>query len=338
MSHVSTTVKLGFILGVQQVAAKLGSVVPEQIDPHHRAFLQDAAAHEIPPPEDYISVGRAGLGTLGGITGTVIGGTAGALGSLPGHRMRGGLYGALGGAAVGGLAGYGGGEGLGLEWHQKDTDLVREARNRLENAAKLGTVEPIEHKSRSQREPFDFAADKKDELWREMDRETATTGEESGIGMPSAGGVDKNAGLSDGGYGDTEGPYAQGSFDANQHLVDRDKRLRSAIEEAFLSNENYDKSYGPESATTQPKLANTAFGIGGGLRPASLAPRNTAPRTTLPKPPQAPQVPKMTNVTDPRSDKPKGMNLQHSVQTNAYSSNGMESMSSPSMRFQGSPV
>ena len=200
-------------------------------------------------------------------------------------------------------------------------------------AAKLGTVSPIEHKARSSREPVDFALDKKDELWREMDREPSITGEESSLGMPSAGGINKNSSLQDGGYGDAEGSYGQGGLDANQHLVDRDKRIRSAIEEAFLSNENYDKSYGPESATTQPKLGTAAMGIGSALKPLSLT-----PRTTMPKPPQAPQMPKMTNVTDPRSDKPQGMNLQHSVQTNAYGSNGMESISSPAMRYQGSPV
>jgi len=142
----------------------------------------------------------------------------------------------------------------------------------------------------------------------------------------------KQAGLSDGGYGDQEGPYAQGGFDANQHLPDRNKRIRSALEEAFRSNENYDQSYGPESATTQPKLG--ALGPGGNLRSAMTSMNPMKPATIQP-----PKPPKIQGGIDSRTPSlTKGHNLQHGVQEQTYSGNAAQSIASPEARYQGSPV
>lgn len=200
---------------------------------------------------------------------------------------------------------------------------------------KLGMVAPKTHAPRTAREVVNFSAHKMPELWREIDAEPAITGEESSLGMTSAGGVNKNGALEDGGYGDAEGPYAVGSFDANQVLPTRYQRLLSAIQEAFRSNEDYDQSYAPEAAVTQPhgaKLGTAAMGIGSALKPLSLTPRNTQQLSALPK------LPKLKNVTDPRADKPPNMNLQHGIQTNAYADNTMQSIGSPNTRFTGSPI
>lgn len=59
---------------------------------------------------------------------------------------------------------------------------------------KLGTVAgPIAHAQRESANEFDFAQNKSEDLWKEMDEEPAMTGEESGVGMPSAGGINKTS-------------------------------------------------------------------------------------------------------------------------------------------------
>lgn len=95
----------------------------------------------------------------------------------------------------------------------------------------------------------DFAANMKQDIWKNFDDRAFSTGEESGIGMPSPA---KVASENDGGYGDPTGGYSVGGFDANQNLVDRDKRINDALTAAFETNRLLDQSYGPEAAITQP--------------------------------------------------------------------------------------
>lgn len=115
---------------------------------------------------------------------------------------------------------------------------------------KLGTVAgPIAHAARVSRNEFDFSQDKADDLWREIDSEPAVTGEESGLGMPSAGGANKTA------ADDYASSSAEtfGSFDHNAPKPHRDHILSSAMQQAFKANDEYDKSYGMgEPALTQP--------------------------------------------------------------------------------------
>lgn len=167
---------------------------------------------------------------------------------------------------------------------------------------KLGAVAgPIAHALREDREEFDFSQDKSEDLWREMDQEPDVTGEESSLGMPSAGGINKNS--SDNSvfhssaairkkyplhkrsqntapYGDLLGKQAAddyaassgddyGSFDHNAPKPQREQILSSAIEEAFKANEDYDQSYGMgEPAMTQPH--GSKYAAGSKLHKASL--------------------------------------------------------------------
>jgi len=74
------------------------------------------------------------------------------------------------------------------------------------------------------------------------------------------------------GYGSSVGTYDIGGSDANQHLADRNKRLSDAMQNAFTANEQYDQSYAPEAASTQPygpKLAAAAMRIAAPKPPGS---------------------------------------------------------------------
>ncbi len=95
----------------------------------------------------------------------------------------------------------------------------------------------------------DYNANMKQDIWKSMDDETFTTGEESGQGMPSP---SKTANENDGAYGTAQGTYDVGGFDANRLLVDRDKRISDANMLAFAANRDMDQSFGPEAAMTQP--------------------------------------------------------------------------------------
>jgi len=100
---------------------------------------------------------------------------------------------------------------------------------------------------------------KKQDFWKSIDDEPSVTGNESGIGMPSAPKTGSELG-----YGSSVGTYDIGGSDANQHLPDRNKRLSDAMQNAFTANEQYDQSYAPEAASTQPygpKLAAAAMRI-----------------------------------------------------------------------------
>jgi len=255
---------------------------------------------------------------------------------------------------------------------------------------KLATVAgPIAYAPRHTREPEDYTANKRQDLWAEFDQDPSQTGEESSLGMPSAGGADKTASITallaqqlkkveskekikglpkpkpvttanalkkvadsgDTGYGyQGHGSYPQGGFDADQPRPDRFKRMSSAMREAFNANEDYDQSYSDESALTQPhgaKYAAGGMGLGGissGLPSSSTSMMGI---TGAPKPPQAPRMPqapklpgmgKVPNVTDPRSDKPPGMNLQHSLQTQVSAADSQSGFGSPQRRMMGSSI
>lgn len=97
-------------------------------------------------------------------------------------------------------------------------------------------------------------------LWKSVDEEPVVTGNESGLGMPSAPKTGAELGYSN----NHTGTYAIGGSDASQDLPDRNKRLSDAIQNAFRSNEQYDQSYAPEAAFTQPhgpKMAAMARAI-----------------------------------------------------------------------------
>jgi hypothetical protein len=124
---------------------------------------------------------------------------------------------------------------------------------------KLGTVAgPIAHKARNNTSNpgYDYTANKRQDLWAEFDQEPRQTGEESSLGMPSAGGINKAAGLADGDYANQPGQVAEGGFDANRGKPHKDRILSSAIEEAFRANENYDQSYAPETPFTMFELTS----------------------------------------------------------------------------------
>lgn len=239
------------------------------------------------------------------------------------------------------------------------------ARQKLATAAG-----PIAYAPRSSQSHLDNRADERDDLWAEFDQEDKMTGEESALGMPSAGGIAKTADSGDTGYGyQGHGSYAQGGFDANQPRPDRYKRMSSAMQEAFEANENYDKSYADEPAITQPhgskyagaiaalsaalksdkkkkkppnkplelKGTKLAISLGGGSLGSSLGTGLPSSSTQMMSPTQAPK-PKPINATDPRADKPPGMNLQHGVQTSVSAADSEANFASPMRRQQGMSV
>jgi len=211
---------------------------------------------------------------------------------------------------------------------------------------KLATVAgPIAHGGGA----GDARANEKQELWAEFDREPFQTGEESGIGMPSAGGINKTADSGDG-VSSHDAGYCEGGYDHDAADPNRFKRMSSAMSEAFNANEDYDQSYAPETPVTQPhgsKYAAGGMGLGGissGLPSSSTSMMGVA---GAPKPPQAPQMPqapklpgmgKNPSITDPRGDKPPGMNLQHSLQTSMSTADSAAGFGSPQRRAMGGSI
>lgn len=211
---------------------------------------------------------------------------------------------------------------------------------------KLGTeAGPIAYAPSADRSTI---SDKNMQLtWLDADREPATTGEESGIGMPSA--PPKTAGMADGGYSQfSDGEYGSGSVDANKDKVDAEQRKSNSVDRAFTVNQNIDSSTGPEPATTFPhgsKYASalkaaalgSAMGMGGSLRSAGLGSSKSMMGTgglgntgiAAPKPMVA---------RDPRVDKPPGMNLQQGVQTASAISDMGTSIGSRFRRMDGNPM
>jgi hypothetical protein len=133
---------------------------------------------------------------------------------------------------------------------------------RLRALVKIGMVSdvgPIAYASSRSRDSDLGVENKKQDFWKSIDDEPSITGNESGIGMPSAPKTGSELG-----YGSSVGTYDIGGSDANQHLSDRDKRLSDAMQNAFTANTQYDQSYAPEAASTQPygpKLAAAAMRI-----------------------------------------------------------------------------
>jgi hypothetical protein len=235
--------------------------------------------------------------------------------------------------------------------------------------------------------PGDARANEKQELWAEFDREPFQTGEESGLGMPTAGGVNKAAGITalltqqfnrdnkkrkpksqvkpynvpykkiaalktadsgDGTYGHDAG-YGEGGYDHDAADPNRFKHMSSAMQRAFEANEDYDQSYSDEPALTQPHGSKYAAGMGLGGMTSGMPSSSTSMMGVAgaPKPPQAPQMPqapklpgvgKAPSAVDPRGDKPPGMNLQHSLQTNVSSADSAAGFGSPQRRAMGSSI
>jgi hypothetical protein len=109
----------------------------------------------------------------------------------------------------------------------------------------------------------------------------------------------------------------------------------SAIEEAFDTNESLDSSSCSEPAMTQPHGPKTAnapnpFNVGRSLQSSIKAPRNAFNQ-------MAPKMPSMPKVTDIRSNKPPGMNLQHDLATTATNIDTSLSWGSPQKRMEGFP-
>lgn len=238
--------------------------------------------------------------------------------------------------------------------------LLKFAYLRGVNAAqqKLGTASggiPYSPRNSSRNPQFDYTANKRNDLWSEFDQSTLTTGEESSLGMPSPGGANKTGGVEDGQYSMHDGPYAQGGFDHNLGKPDelRDQILSSAIEEAFQANQDYDVSYGPESAMTQPhgssfdasKLAAPATTMGMG---ASLTPSTTTgvPSASSmmggalkpPKVPGAPQMPSPPKPQDSRLGKGPGAGLQQGLASSIGAADSASNFASPQKRLIGSVV
>jgi len=193
---------------------------------------------------------------------------------------------------------------------------------------KLGTVAgPIGHATRESRNEFDFSQDKAEDLWREMDQEPAVTGEESGLGMPSAGGIGKNAADD---YASSS-PDTFGSFDHNAPKPQRDHILSSAIDGAFKANEDYDQSYGMgEPALTQPhgsKHANNP--LAGGSAPIGLGAPSSAPGTQMSQGIKPPGIPKI---------KAPGANIVSDVHQNSTALLSSNAIASPGTRALGSPL
>lgn len=146
---------------------------------------------------------------------------------------------------------------------------------------------------------------KKDDLWREFDSRTFTTGEESALGSPSPPKVASDD------YSTTAPEGAVGGRDANADSPLRSDIIRSAINESFRRNEIWDPSQGPEPAMTQPygsektALANPFPGNGGqGLGGAGLSMGAGAAGLRPPTPPTPPPALKPPN---PMAARPGGL-------------------------------
>lgn len=236
---------------------------------------------------------------------------------------------------------------LKLAYAYGQTDALDKLAVRLSDSA--GTI-PYKVQSEQLGENFDFRADEQEELWDEIDRTDITTGEESSLGMPSPG---KTAGLQDGGFGSHEGSYAQGGMDETQDMPpDKKERIISSdIEQAFLSNEEYDKSYAPEPPITQPhggadvskqafdnfdptKIAAPAstMGLGASLKPPNPMSQNTQ---NISNPNNSPQK---LNQKDPNQDLPMSAKLQQGITDNVNRANINASVNSPQQRLSGNVV
>jgi hypothetical protein len=125
-----------------------------------------------------------------------------------------------------------------------------------------------------------YSDNKKQLLWKNTDDEPFVTGDESGVGMPSP---NKEASENDGGYGQGDGPYAAGSFDANREYPDHEQRNRDSIARAFETNRLSDQSFAPEAAMTQPHGPKLAFPVGMGARGISGTVKTPGNLMKLPK-------------------------------------------------------
>jgi hypothetical protein len=111
-----------------------------------------------------------------------------------------------------------------------------------------------------------FSANKRQDIWSEVDSTPiAMSGEESAQGMPSA---PKSASYT--------GVVAQGSGDGFRGDPERKNKFEDGVRRAFQSNADIDNSTTSEPGFASPKLANSFFNIGKGLRPSSLGPRSTS--------------------------------------------------------------
>ena len=194
---------------------------------------------------------------------------------------------------------------------------------------KLGTeAGPIAHALRSERAEFDFSQDKSEGLWREMDEEPAVTGEESALGMPSAGGANKSAADDYAASTTLDGDF--GASDHNAFKPQKDQIISSAIDGAFRSNEEHDKSYGMgEPPTTQPHGSKYALSnpLSGGSSKVSFGAMPKGPG--MPKMPTLPKIPQV---------KAPGVNIMSELKTNSNALLSSNSIMSGGTRAMGSPL
>jgi len=189
---------------------------------------------------------------------------------------------------------------------------------------------------------------KRDLLWKEFDDTPFQTGEESGLGQPSA---PAKCGSDD--YGLSRLEMGQGGQDANQGLPQHGLISASAIQGAFDANRKYDEGYAPEPPTTNPhggeKTADNPFAGSAGLGmsnmiPPSLKPPNpmrgagTGPKTLsgvkMPTPFKAPQVQDATVGLG----MPPGNAAQQGLKQQAQPAGALASMAAPNTRMMGNPL
>lgn len=212
-------------------------------------------------------------------------------------------------------------------------DLKRRAG---QNAAflKVGTAPgTIDYAPRKDSEPFDNAANEQEETWMAFDRRSGTAQDASTLGLPIGGDV-KAASATGDTYSSADPGVADGGVDAtaSKPFDYRQQYQSSAISDAFRSNENYDPSSAMDPPMTQPQGSKTATIMGAGTNFSSIS---------APKPPSIPaagKMPKVPSITDPRADKPPGMNLQHSVTTKVDEADSAANYASPQKRLMGSAL
>lgn len=205
-----------------------------------------------------------------------------------------------------------------------------------QNAAflKLGTAPgTIAYAPRKESESFNHAADEQEETWQAFDRRPGQFQDASTLGLPIGGDV-KAASATGDTYSSYDPGIANGGVDATAvKPFDYKQQYRSSgIEEAFRSNEKYDPSSAMDPPMTQPHGSKTATIMGAGSSSSTIS---------APKPPSIPAAnkpPKVPSITDPRADKPPGMNLQHSVSTKVDEADSAANYASPQKRLMGSAL
>lgn len=196
--------------------------------------------------------------------------------------------------------------------HATLTAKLSYVKGSFDAATKLGVEAVPFIRTKLRDTEVDLGADKRmQECWLDIDNEPKQTGEESSLSLPNkTGSITTDA---------TRGMPAD----------KRNRYLESAIEEAFQANEDIDNSTCPEPAGKT--AGDNPYSVGSSLRSSIKAPSMAFNQLN---PMEAPKMPK---VTDIRSNKPPGMNLQHDLATTAMTADSNTSWGSPQKRMQGYP-